>query len=108
MFNILNTILVAAIVTAEVYGLFLGVYLMLFEGVTTREGVVTALEGRHQLVIVCGQIGFISLNLLMLAIGLLGPVVRKLLDRSKNKKSKYHHPAEHPPAMRRPGVFLFL
>ena len=75
MFNILNTILVAAIVTAEVYGLFLGVYLMLF-------------EGRHQLVIVCGQIGFISLNLLMLAIGLLGPVVRKLLDRSKNKKSK--------------------
>jgi len=44
MFNILNTILVAAIVTAEVYGLFLGVYLMLFEGVTTREGVVTALE----------------------------------------------------------------
>ena len=42
MFNILNTILVAAIVTAEVYGLFLGVYLMLFEGVTTREGVVTA------------------------------------------------------------------
>ena len=47
-----------------------------------------ALEGRHQLVIVCGQIGFISLNLLMLAIGLLGPVVRKLLDRSKNKKSK--------------------
>ena len=88
MFNILNTILVAAIVTAEVYGLFLGVYLMLFEGVTTREGVVTALEGRHQLVIVCGQIGFISLNLLMLAIGLLGPVVRKLRDRSKNKKSK--------------------
>ena len=84
MFNILNTILVAAIVTAEVYGLFLGVYLMLFEGVTTREGV----EGRHQLVIVCGQIGFISLNLLMLAIGLLGPVVRKLLDRSKNKKTK--------------------
>ena len=75
MFNILNTILVAAIVTAEVYGLFLGVYLMLFEGVTTREGVVP-------------QIGFISLNLLMLAIGLLGPVVRKLLDRSKNKKSK--------------------
>ena len=48
MFNILNTILVAAIVTAEVYGLFLGVYLMLFEGVTTREGVVTALEGRHR------------------------------------------------------------
>ena len=87
MFNILNTILVAAIVTVEVYGLFLGVYLMLFEGVT-REGVVTALEGRHQLVIVCGQIGFISLNLLMLAIGLLGPVVRKLLDRSKNKKTK--------------------
>lgn len=40
MFNILNTILVAAIVTVEVYGLFLGVYLMLFEGVTTREGVV--------------------------------------------------------------------
>ena len=108
MFNILNTILVAAIVTAEVYGLFLGVYLMLFEGVTTREGVVTALEGRHQLVIVCGQIGFISLNLLMLAIGLLGPVVRKLLDRSQNKKSKYHNPAKHPPAMRRPGVFLFL
>lgn len=31
MFNILNTILVAAIVTVEVYGLFLGVYLMLFE-----------------------------------------------------------------------------
>ena len=26
MFNILNTILVAAIVTVEVYGLFLGVY----------------------------------------------------------------------------------
>ena len=49
---------------------------------------MTALEGRHQLVIVCGQIGFISLNLLMLAIGLLGPVVRKLLDRSKNKKTK--------------------
>ena len=42
MFNILNTILVAAIVTVEVYGLFLGVYLMLFEGVTTREGVVKA------------------------------------------------------------------
>ena len=56
MFNILNTILVAAIVTVEVYGLFLGVYLMLFEGVTTREGVVKALEGRNQLVIVCGQI----------------------------------------------------
>ena len=88
MFNILNTILVAAIVTAEVYGLFLGVYLMLFEGVTTREGVVTALEGRHQLVIVCGQIGIISQNLMMLAIWLLGPVFRKLLDRSKNKKSK--------------------
>ena len=35
MFNILNTILVAAIVTVEVYGLFLGVYLMLFEGVTS-------------------------------------------------------------------------
>ena len=87
MFNILNTILVAAIVTVEVYGLFLGVYLMLFEGVTTREGVVKAL-GRNQLVIVCGQIGFISLNLLMLAIGVLGPIVRKLLDRSKNKKSK--------------------
>ena len=87
MFNILNTILVAAIVTVEVYGLFLGVYLMLFEGVTTREGVVKALEGRNQLVIVCGQIGF-SLNLLMLAIGVLGPIVRKLLDRSKNKKSK--------------------
>ena len=76
MFNILNTILVAAIVTVEVYGLFLGVYLMLFEGVTTREGVVKALEGRNQLVIVCGQIG------------VLGPIVRKLLDRSKNKKSK--------------------
>ena len=88
MFNILNTILVAAIVTAEVYGLFLGVYLMLFEGVTTREGVVTALEGRHQLVIVCGQLGFNSLNLQMLAIGLPGPVVRKLPDRSKNKKTK--------------------
>lgn len=88
MFNILNTILVAAIVTVEVYGLFLGVYLMLFEGVTTREGVVKALEGRNQLVIMCGQIGFISLNLLMLAIGVLGPIVRKLLDRSKNKKSK--------------------
>ena len=71
MFNILNTILVAAIVTVEVYGLFLGVYLMLFEGVTTREGVVKALEGRNQL-----------------AIGVLGPIVRKLLDRSKNKKSK--------------------
>ena len=79
MFNILNTILVAAIVTVEVYGLFLGVSLMLFEGVTTREGVVKALEGRNQLVIVCGQIG---------AIGVLGPIVRKLLDRSKNKKSK--------------------
>lgn len=88
MFNILNTILVAAIVTVEVYGLFLGVYLMLFEGFTTREGVVKALEGRNRLVIVCGQIGFISLNLLMLAIGVLGPIVRKLLDRSKNKKSK--------------------
>ena len=46
MFNILNTILVAAIVTVEVYGLILGVYLMLFEGVTTREGVVKALEGK--------------------------------------------------------------
>lgn len=47
MFNILNTILVAAIVTAEVYGLFLGVYLMLFEGVTTREGVVTEIGRAH-------------------------------------------------------------
>jgi len=46
MFNILNTILVAAIVTAEVYGLFLGVYLMLFEGVTTREGVAS--PARHR------------------------------------------------------------
>lgn len=88
MFNIIGTIVKIVLVTIEIYGLFLGVYLMLFEGVTTREGVVTALEGRHQLVIVCGQIGFISLNLLMLAIGLLGPVVRKLLDRSKNKKTK--------------------
>ena len=88
MLNIIHTIVVAAIVTAEVYGLFLGVHLMLLEGVTTREGVVKALEGRNQLVIVCGLIGFMSLNLLLLAIGVLGPVVRKLLDRSKNKKSK--------------------
>ena len=47
MFNILNTILVAAIVTVEVYGLFLGVYLMLFEGVTTREGAIAEFCARQ-------------------------------------------------------------
>ena len=82
MFNILNTILVAAIVTVEVYGLFLGVYLMLFEGVTTREGVVKALEGRNQLVIVCGQAAY-------------------------EQWGQAIQPSGTPPALRRPGVFLF-
>ena len=88
MFNIIGTIVKIVLVTIEICGLSIGVYMMLFQGITNLTDVGKALEGRNQLVIVCGQIGFISLNLLMLAIGVLGPIVRKLLDRSKNKKSK--------------------
>lgn len=88
MFNIIGTIVKIVLVTIEICGLSIGVYMMLFRGITNLTDVGKALEGKNPLIVMCGYIGFISMNLLMLAIGLLGPVVRKLLDRSKNKKSK--------------------
>ena len=88
MFNIIGTIVKIVLVTIEICGLSIGVYMMLFQGITNLTDVGKALEGKNPLIVMCGYIGFISMNLLMLAIGLLGPVVRKLLDRSKNKKSK--------------------
>ena len=88
MFNIIGTIVKIVLVTIEICGLSIGVYMMLFQGSTNLTDVGKALEGKNPLIVMCGYIGFISMNLLMLAIGLLGPVVRKLLDRSKNKKSK--------------------
>lgn len=88
MFNIIGTIVKIVLVTIEICGLSIGVYMMFFQGITNLTDVGKALEGKNPLIVMCGYIGFISMNLLMLAIGLLGPVVRKLLDRSKNKKSK--------------------
>lgn len=88
MFNIIGTIVKIVLVTIEICGLSIGVYMMLFQGITNLTDAGKALEGKNPLIVMCGYIGFISMNLLMLAIGLLGPVVRKLLDRSKNKKSK--------------------
>ena len=88
MFNIIGTIVKIVLVTIEICGLSIGVYMMLFQGITNLTDVGKPLEGKNPLIVMCGDIGFISMNLLMLAIGLLGPVVRKLLDRSKNKKSK--------------------
>ena len=49
MFNIIGTIVKIVLVTIEICGLSIGVYMMLFQGITNLTDVGKALEGTHSL-----------------------------------------------------------